>query len=68
MKTGYGLDVCKILKFLMDKIFTEKKLGFKQPVFPKAQEEKIEQNIDELEEEEGLREQDDDLDEIDEED
>lgn len=56
MKTGFGLDVCKILKFLMDKIFTEKKLGFKQPVFPKAQEDKIEQNIDELEEEEGLRE------------
>lgn len=42
LKTGYGEEVCKILIFILEKIFEAKKLVFRQPVFPKPDEEKAE--------------------------
>lgn len=63
MKKGFGPEVCAVLDFLLVKIFAEKKLGFKNPIFPETKKEEDEPAQEELEEEEGLEEGEDDLDE-----
>lgn len=67
MKNGYGKEVCQVLLFLVDQLFTSKNYQFKTPVFPQSQiEEKVSKNDlkDEVEEEEGLSDKDDEDDEL----
>lgn len=55
IKNGYGEDVCKIINFLLTKVFESKSLTFKQPMFAKPTEKPVENDVmDELEEEEGI--------------
>ncbi len=56
LKGGIGGEVCEILLFLLEEIFKGKNLHFKEPNFPKNQEETTDNNaqIDEMEEEEGI--------------
>ena len=36
LKKGFGPEVCQVVLFLLNKIFAEKKLSFKTPVFPQT--------------------------------
>lgn len=52
LKKGFGPEICYVLSFLLDKLFKDKAISFKSPVFPKPEEEKpVMDNYEEVEDE-----------------